>query len=673
MILRTSGNVRLALFLAEWLCFAALVPAQTNIRPNLLLISIDTLRADRLGCYGNKKIRTPKIDNLAAESVRFRTAVSQVPLTLPSHCTILTGTYPSFHGVRDNVGFRLSDSKTTLAEILKAQGYQTAAVVGAYVLNSTFGLNQGFDYYDDKISNPSRSGPVINLNSVERPASEVIAHATNWLRSHSSSRSPFFMFVHLYDPHDPYDPPGTFKEQYGDSPYDGEIAYVDHEVGKLLEFLKQKSLFENTIVVLTSDHGESFGEHQEWTHGFFIYDTTLLVPLIIKPVEKGLSGRVVTEQVSLVDIVPTVLQLLAVRGPTELQGQNLSGLMRGQRRKGTGLAYAETYYPAQFGWSPLVGLRREDYKFIRAPQSELYNLQLDPGEQNNQIAQQTALANDLKSDLGKLESSYSDPNAAQKSQLNMSRKQLDALRSLGYVGASTSSNSIAGSFSGRADPKDKLAAFQWISAGSQYVAAGQYRKAIPVLEKLLQVEREMRVAWSMLGRCHFELGQYDPAKKAFQEILRQQPHNLDAQFHISACDYRQKNWAAAETGLKKVLDQDPKFAAAHLYLGFLFQAKGDAEKALFFFQQVLNLDPENEDAHAKAGFILASRGNVKEALSHFQKVVQLNPNDAEAHSNLSVAYLKTNQPEMSRKERAEACRLDKRYCQQGSGKKAAEK
>jgi arylsulfatase A-like enzyme/Flp pilus assembly protein TadD len=608
---------------------------------------------------------------LAAEGVRFKTAVSQVPLTLPSHCTIMTGTYPAYHGVRDNVGYKLSESKTTLAEILKPQGYQTAAFIGAYVLNSSFGLSQGFDYYDDRIAGASHSGPVINLNSVERSAGEVIARATSWANTHS--RSPFFVWIHLFDPHDPYEPPAAFREQYKDRPYDGEIAYVDQELGKFLEFLKQKRLDENTVVVLVSDHGESFGEHQEWTHGYFIYDTTLLVPLIIKPIGKGLAGRSVAEQVSLVDVVPTVLQLLDVHRPAELQGRGMLGLMQGQARDWPGLAYCETYYPAQFGWSPLVGIRRQDAKFIRAPKPELFNIRQDPGEQTNQVLQLNALAGELKASLSRLESAYSDRSAGRTAHLKLNSQQLDQLRSLGYVGASTDRAPGVIIPPGAADPKDKRAVYQMISASSQDVAAGRYRQALPVIEKVLQVEPGMRLAWSMLGRCHFQLNQFGPAKKAFQEILKQQPKNLDAQFYVAACDYRQKNWIASEAGLKKLLEQDRNFAAAHLYLGFLYQAKGDSDSALASFQRVTELEPENDDAHAKAGFLLASRGKVAEAVPHFRKVIQLNPNDAEAHSNLGVAYLKMNREEMARKELAEACRLNKKYCQPAKGKAAAEK
>ncbi len=641
----------------------SIFPAEAASRSNLLLVTIDTLRPDHLGCYGYKQIRTPNIDQLAGDGVRFKTVVSQVPLTLPSHCTILTGTYPAYHGVRDNVGYKLSESKTTLAEVLKTQRYQTAAFVGAYVLNAKFGLNQGFDDYDDKIEGSSNFGPIVNLNQVERRAGEVVSRAMDWLNTHP--QSPFFIWIHLYDPHDPYEPPSPFKEQYKAKPYDGEIAYTDRELGRFLDLLKQKRLYENTVVVLAGDHGESFGEHKEWTHGYFIYDPTILVPLIIKPVEKEMTGRVVTEQVRLVDVVPTILQLLDLPRSSELQGLGMLGLMLGKQRDWPRQAYCETFYPAQFGWSPLMAVRRTDAKFIKAPRPELYDLLTDPGEQTNRMLQRSALAHELKANLTQIESTYSDRNASQAASLSLSTQDLEKLGALGYVGMSRARGTGETVSPGAADPKDKLAVYQMISAGSRDVAAGRYHQAMPVLQRIIQIEPSMRMARSMLGRCYFQLNQFEQAKDAFQEILKLLPQNLDAQFYVAACDYRQKHWAAAEAGLKKVLEHDRDFSAAHLYLGFLYQAKGDPNSALASFLRVLELDPENEDAHAKTGFLLASSGKVKEAVPHFLKIIQLNPQDGEAHFNLGVAYQKLNQEELARQELAEACKLDRKYCGRG--------
>jgi tetratricopeptide (TPR) repeat protein len=294
----------------------------------------------------------------------------------------------------------------------------------------------------------------------------------------------------------------------------------------------------------------------------------------------------------------------------------------------------------------------------------LYDLREDPGEQTNRFQQRSALANELKANLAQIESTYSDRNASQAASLNLSPQDSEKLGALGYVGMPSGRGAGMTIAPGAADPKDKLAVYQMISSGSQDVAAGRYRQALPVLQRIIQIEPGMRMARSMLGRCYFQLNQFEPAKNTFQEILKQQPQNLDAQFYVAACDYRLKNWVTAEASLKKVLEQDRNFSAAHLYLGFLYQAKRDPNSALVAFQRVLELDPENEDAHAKTGFLLASSGKVKEAVPHFQKVIRLNPGDGETHFNLGVAYLKLDQEELARRELAEACRLDKKYCRQ---------
>ncbi len=313
-----------------------------------------------------------------------------------------------------------------------------------------------------------------------------------------------------------------------------------------------------------------------------------------------------------------------------------------------------------------MAVRRPDAKFIQAPTSELYDLEYDPGEQTNLVRRRSYLANALKARLSQFETTYADRDAARTASLRLRARELENLVSLGYVGMAGGTGSGPGVSPGAADPKDKLAVFGMISEGSQDVAAGRYHQALPILQKVVQIEPGMRLAWSMLGRCYFELNQFEPAREAFHEILEQQPQNLDAEFHVAACDYRLKDWAAAETGLKKVLERDSSFASAHLYLGFLYQAKGDTASALAAFQRVLELESENEDAHAKAGFLLASIGRVKEAVPHFQKVALLNPADGEAHLNLAVAYSKLNQEDLARQELAEACRLDRKYCRDGN-------
>ena len=336
--------------------FVSVQKPASRSRSNVILLTIDTLRADHLGCYGYKQIQTPNIDKLAAAGARFTTVVAQVPMTFPSHCSILTGTYPMFHKVRDNMGYQLEDSKTTLAEILKPNGYQTGAFVGAYILHSRFGLKQGFDFYYDHFEPWKNSGGITDPTQLEHRGEEVMNQAIQWLGG-VSQKAPFFAWVHLYDPHDPYEPPEPFKSQYKSRPYDGEIAYVDQQIGRLVSFLHNKELYEKTLIVLTGDHGESFGEHQEFKHGYFIYDTTLLVPLIIKPVAHAFKSIVIPQQVRLVDIAPSLLQLLELPKGEDMQGTGLLGLLLGKQKDLQLEAYSESFYPAQFGGSALYSLR----------------------------------------------------------------------------------------------------------------------------------------------------------------------------------------------------------------------------------------------------------------------------------------------------------------------------
>src|SRR5580704_4746449 len=370
------------------LTLAALpAPAQTPAKPplNVVLITIDTLRADHLGCYGYKQIKTPNIDGLAADGVRFDRAFAVVPVTLPSHSSMLTGTYPMLSGMHDFSGNKLSPVQPTLASVLKQAGYQTGAVVGAAVLDSRFGLNQGFDFYYDHFEF-SRLDEA-NLDLMERPGNVVADVALDWLAKNSSKK--FFLWMHLYDPHFPYHPPEPYSHEYATQPYDGEIAFADEQVGRLLRYLKEKGLYQNTIIVLCGDHGESLGEHGEKTHGFFIYNATMHVPLIIRLPENGV--RTVADPVSLVDLMPTVLGAVGLEIPPQVQGRSLLGALGIGKNNDVAardrVLYGETYLPRiHFNWSELRGSENTKYHFIDAPRPELYDLKQDPGELKNLFA-----------------------------------------------------------------------------------------------------------------------------------------------------------------------------------------------------------------------------------------------------------------------------------------------
>src|SRR5579863_1666687 len=379
-----------------WIAGLLLVPcvraAEGKPQPNVVVITIDTLRADHLGCYGYKQIRTPNIDALAAESARFERAYTPVPVTLPAHTAIFTGTYPTLSGMHDFSGNKLNPSQPTLASVLKQQGYVTGAVIGSAVLDSRFGLNRGFDFYYDHFDfNRLQES---NLEEMDRPGNVVADVALDWLEKNHGSK--FFLWMHLYDPHYPYRPPAPYSEQYKDRLYDGEIAFADAQVGRLVAYLKANGLYRNTLIVLTGDHGESLGEHGEKTHGFFIYNATLHVPVIVH-LPGAASPRVVPELANLADLMPTILQALKIEVPAQVQGQSLLPLLlpktAAAKEESSRNLYAETFLPRlHFNWSELRALETEKYHYIDAPRPELYDLAADPGETVNLYAEKKAVS-----------------------------------------------------------------------------------------------------------------------------------------------------------------------------------------------------------------------------------------------------------------------------------------
>ncbi|MGB7296944.1 MAG: sulfatase, partial [Candidatus Aminicenantales bacterium] len=373
------------------------IPPDLRESLNIVLFTIDTLRADHLECYGYDRIKTPHINRLAAEGTLFKHVISPTPLTLPAHSSIFTGTYPLFHGVRDNGGFYLDPKHVTLAEMLKDKGYTTGAFVGAFVLDSRWGVDQGFDHYFDNFDLTKYKK--ISLDTVQRRGDEVLEEARSWIGGNDQGK--FFAWIHLYDPHTPYDPPEPYKTQYKGGPYslyDGEIAYVDELIGGFLEFLEARNLSGRTLIIFTADHGEMLGEHKESAHGFFIYDAAVRVPLIFHlPGGAAGRGREVSRQVSSVDIMPTVIDLVGAAAPPAVQGESLVPLLRERGVKAEPAAYSETFFPRyHYGWSELRSLRQDRFKFIDAPRPELYDVLADPGELRNLINERASLGHEMK-------------------------------------------------------------------------------------------------------------------------------------------------------------------------------------------------------------------------------------------------------------------------------------
>ncbi len=517
-----------------WLCLAPAFAASTTARksqPNVILITIDTLRADHIGCYGFTDIQTPTLDGLAHDGVLFQRAISQVPLTWPSHAAILTGTYPFQNGVQDFTGQPLEARFRSVAQAFKAHGYATGAVVSAFVLDRSWGLARGFDFYDDAFSAETFQKKDIGL--VDRKAGESVNHAIAWLNK--NPRRPFFFWLHLYDPHSPYDPPEPYRSQYRAHPYDGEIAYADQELGRLVAWLKSKHAYDQTMVVVLSDHGESLGDHGEKEHGFFIYNSTVHIPLIVKPPDgSGIHAGSVNMPVETIDVAPTLLQVAGIKD--QIQNQFETKGLFGAQANPADQAYSETFYPfSSFGWSPLHGLETSRYHYIEAPEPELYDVQADPGEKNNLASQQTATVAVLKEKLQTLlrEKPFSpgQANAA----LNPDAQE--KLRALGYV-AYRSPITAEALASGLADPKEKLWELNDILEAGDAFQAGDFETGERLLTKVRESDPKMYIVPFMLGEAASRRQDWSRASVELAKSLELNP-----------------NFDQAMSGLATVFDQ----------------------------------------------------------------------------------------------------------------------
>jgi arylsulfatase A-like enzyme/Flp pilus assembly protein TadD len=569
-------------------------------QPNLILITVDTLRADHLHCYGDAQIETPNIDALAQQGARFTQAYSPVPITLPAHSVILTGDYPMATGMHDFSGNKLPASAVTLAEVLHENGYTTAAFIGSAVLDSRFGLNQGFDTYFDHFDFNRLAET--NLDLMDRRGDEVMDEALGWLKL--NPRRPLFLWVHLYDPHFPYTPPEPYASRYRSRPYDGEIAFADAQVGRLLAFLRDAGLYDSSVIALMGDHGEGLGEHGEETHGFFIYNSTLHVPLLVHV--PSVAPRVVDSEVSLTDVMPTLLQSLKIPAPRSVQGRSLLAEILGRTSAGTSKLYSETYLPMlHFHWSQLRGLQSRGQKYIDAPRAELYGLPTDPHETKNLYASQQALAHSLHDELFTVLRRFTPASGSTSSDKELTDPALlERLRSLGYVAIS------AGTFSDTSgkplpDPKDRIQVYELFSDA---MSDGQH-------------------------------GRYDESIRKLREAGRVEPTLIPIHYLMALNYYRKKDYSQAVTEFQEVLKLDPKYALATYYLGLAYGQAGDFDSAIESLKKALELDSTNFSAAYNLGAAYLKKDRVNEAAAAFERAVSINPDYAIGHESLGEVYL----------------------------------
>jgi arylsulfatase A-like enzyme/tetratricopeptide (TPR) repeat protein len=673
-------------------------------KPNIVLVTLDTTRADHLGCYGYAPATTPNIDALARGGVLFTQAASVAPLTLPAHSSIMTGMYPTHHGVRVNGATALGQSQTTLAEVLSARGYATGAFVGAFVLDGRWGLNQGFSVYDDAFDLEKYKH--LDLAGVQRPADQVMDAALAWLDGHK--HDPFLAWIHLYDPHSPYEPPEPFRSQHGGRGlaglYDGEIAFADAQVGRLVSWLRTNALDERTVMVVMGDHGEGLGSHGEGTHGYFVYDYATRVPFLVVTPFAELRGIRVDSQVSSVDVFPTVLGLCGIGGGPRVQGRSLLPAMLHRRSPAETYAYAESMTPnLQFGWGALHSLRSTRYKLIQAPRAELYDLLADPGEETNVFDRNPDVARRMTARLDRLMAETSldapVPEAA-----DLDQETRERLAALGYVGGPVSPRT-SGERAPLADPKDKLRVFTAVQEAGEMIVKDDHVAAARTLESALREDPRMPQALLMLGRtgarperggkAQFDLvlrttrrasrpggmasvlmkeagprvvalcanaarrpehagprllgGVHRPEEAGPGPALSRgavavQPKLTQNRLNLAVCLIEVRQFARSEALLKEIIKDYPRFPLAEFNLGLLYDEQGRLEEAKTAYTAEVTAYPGHFKARFNLGKVLFQLGDDAAALAQMREVVRTSPQLPQGYLFQARGLLKQGAP-----------------------------
>jgi arylsulfatase A-like enzyme/tetratricopeptide (TPR) repeat protein len=621
--------------------------AQGVEKPNVVLITLDTTRADRLGSYGYAQARTPNLDALARGGVLFAQAASTSPLTQPAHSSIMTGMYPTHHGVRVNGNTALSQEQKTLAEALSEKGYQTGAFLGAFVLDGRWGLNQGFQVYDDRFDLEKHKH--LDLGSVQRPADKVIDAALAWLESHQ--RDPFFAWIHLYDPHTPYEPPEPFRSEYGPrgmaALYDGEIAFTDQQVGRVVSWLRGRGLDDKTVVVVMGDHGEGLGSHGEGTHGYFVYDYALRVPFLVATPFAELRGVRVDSQVSAVDVFPTVLRLVGIDLASEVHGRSLLPLMLNPRTETVTYAYGESMTPnLQYGWSSLHALRSSRYKLIKAPRPELFDLSADPEERTNVFDRHPAVAHDLMDKLDQLMET-TGRGAPAPEEANLDKDTLERLSALGYVGAPVAARTSDAS-KPLADPKDKLGIFAAVQQAGELIVKDDYRGAAAALESALREEPRMPQALLMLGTSYAELDRTEEAKAQFDLVLKDDPQSVQALIGLASLLMQEGQTDDVIALSKRTLSLDERNAQAHTLLGEVYAAEKKPAEALPHFEKAVEIQPKLTRNRLNLAGSLIEVEQHGRAEAMLKEIIAEHPRFPLAHFNLGLVYEEQGRPQDAR-------------------------
>ncbi len=634
---------------------------------SVVLVTLDTTRADRIGTYGFEDIETPVFDRLAEEGVTFLRAYSPTPLTLPSHTSLMSGTFPPYHGVRDNGAFVAPDNLATLAELFRDAGYRTGAFVSAFVLDGQFGLAQGFDTYFDEFEVPRTR--MIALASIQRPGSEVVDAALGWARQDPST--PFFLWVHMFDAHTPYDPPPEFRDRYPGHPYVGEIAYADSQLGRLVSWLDNSGRREDTHVIVAADHGESLGEHGEIEHGFFLYEEAIHVPLVIATPFSAYQGVRRAEPVSLVDVMPTILTLAGLSIPSEVQSRSLAPLLSAAAPARTdSLVYSETYYPRlHFGWSELRALMTPEHKLIMSSEPELYDLATDPDEGMNLSPQRAATAEQLRQQTETLVATYEQDGGLAEA-VTLDEETRRRLAALGYLGSFA--DTIEDDAEIRPNPVDRIDIYNDLLRARSLTLRSELAEAESLFRGIIAADPGVVDAYQALGNLLIDQGRYPEAIPVFEEAIARRPDDIGLVLFLANAQMRSGQVADAErvlTDFSEVLAPD---ARVQLTLGGIYQRTGRPQEAIASFNEALELDPDMAGAHVglAAAYLQIDRldlappllaraqelsaelpelhftfaqlyqrqGRLSEAIAAYRRELEISPEHLMTAFNLSVLY-----------------------------------
>ncbi len=628
--------------------------------PNIILITLDTTRADRMGFLGSKRGLTPNLDALAKQGVVFTRAYAQVPLTTPSHAALLTGTYPQFNHV-EVLRDPLATNLPYLPELLRLQGYQTAAFIGSMILDPTSGapgFDRGFDVYDAQF-HLARPGEY-RYHSEERRAEDVAGRALAWISQNSTGqkttgdpRKPFFVWLHFFDAHDPYDPPKLFKDRYKSAPYDGEIAYTDSVVGHVMEVLKRRGLFENSVIAIAADHGEAFGEHGETRHGLLLYDETIHVPLLLKLPTEEFAGKRIDEKVALADVAPTLLQAANVPVPSTMQARSLFTLMDVHSRNETERAvYSETEYAHRtLGWSELRSWRAGKYLYVHAPKQELYDQTVDPGALKNIAPTSKAVADTLDAQMSSFRHETTGDGVEQ---TKIDPAQAESLHALGYLASDGGKeNRIE---KPQVDPKDKVEIVNLLQEALVALEAQRYDDAMAAVNKVVR-DPDASNAYLEFGTALVQHKRYQDAVPLLRKAVEKLPDSAAAHYQLGLALINTGQWEAALPEMQAAVTLKPDSASLHFYLAAVNTRLKNTREAMAECEKALKIDPDHFDANLTYGKLLLQQGDAEAALARLRHAVAVNPESAEAHYFLALAFEKLGETESATRERQKAAEL----------------